>query len=150
GSSGDRRRDHSRHRDGGRARPATGDRGCRDRRRGGRRGGDRGQGPRAGPAVRRPHDPVRRPRGRARGAGGADQPEAMIPLSTVEIAAATGGTTDVAIQVTGIATDSREVSAGDLFVALPGTRADGGEFVDAALAAGAAAAVVPRVSAGTR
>jgi len=74
----------------------------------------------------------------------------MIPLSTVEIAAATGGTTDVAIKVTGIATDSREVAPGDLFVALPGTRADGCEFVDAALAAGAAAALVPRASAGTR
>ena len=74
----------------------------------------------------------------------------MIPLSTVEIAAATGGTTDVAIQVTGIATDSREVSPGDLFVALPGTRADGGEFVDSALAAGAAAALVPRASPGPR
>ena len=74
----------------------------------------------------------------------------MIPLSTVEIAAATGGTTDVAIQVTGIATDSREVAPGDLFVALAGTRKDGGEFADAALAAGAAAALVPRANAGSR
>ena len=74
----------------------------------------------------------------------------MIPLSTVEIAAATGGTTDVAIQVTGIATDSREVAPGDLFVALAGTREDGGEFADAALAAGAAAALVPRANAGSR
>ena len=74
----------------------------------------------------------------------------MIPLSTVEIAAATGGTTDVAIQVTGIATDSRQVSPGDLFVALSGTRADGGEFADAALAAGAAAALVPHANPGSR
>jgi UDP-N-acetylmuramoyl-tripeptide--D-alanyl-D-alanine ligase len=67
----------------------------------------------------------------------------MISLSTAEIAAATGGTTDVAIEVTGIATDSRQVAPGDLFVALPGIRTDGGAFADAALAAGAAAALVP-------
>ena len=74
----------------------------------------------------------------------------MIPLSTAEIAAATGGTTDVVIEVTGIATDSRQVTPGDLFVALPGARADGAAFTDAALAAGAAAALVPRANAGPR
>jgi UDP-N-acetylmuramoyl-tripeptide--D-alanyl-D-alanine ligase len=40
--------------------------------------------------------------------------------------------------------DSRTVAAGDLFLALPGTRADGHEFVAAAAAAGAAGAVVSR------
>ena len=41
--------------------------------------------------------------------------------------------------------DSRQLSAGDLFLALPGTRTDGHEFVAAAAAAGAAGAVVSRV-----
>ncbi len=40
--------------------------------------------------------------------------------------------------------DSRPLSAGDLFAALPGTRTDGHEFVGAAAAAGAAGAVVSR------
>jgi len=38
--------------------------------------------------------------------------------------------------------DSRELRAGDLFVGLAGARADGGEFADAALAAGAWGALV--------
>ena len=44
--------------------------------------------------------------------------------------------------VTAVATDSRQVPAGCLFVALRGERFDGHRFVDAALAAGAAAALV--------
>ena len=42
----------------------------------------------------------------------------------------------------GVTTDSRQVSRGDLFVALRGDRFDGHEFVDQALDAGAAAAMV--------
>jgi len=42
-------------------------------------------------------------------------------------------------EVTGLALDSRRVRPGDLFAALPGTRADGSAFVDSAVAAGAAA-----------
>ncbi len=38
--------------------------------------------------------------------------------------------------------DSRRVQAGDLFVALPGERVDGHDYVDGALAAGAAGAIV--------
>ncbi len=45
---------------------------------------------------------------------------------------------------TGAAIDSRQVSGGELFFALAGSRADGHGFVPAALAAGAAAAVVRR------
>ncbi|MDW8371050.1 MAG: UDP-N-acetylmuramoyl-L-alanyl-D-glutamate--2,6-diaminopimelate ligase [Geminicoccaceae bacterium] len=41
--------------------------------------------------------------------------------------------------VSGLALDSRRVRPGDLFAALPGSRADGLAFVDAALAAGAVA-----------
>jgi UDP-N-acetylmuramoyl-tripeptide--D-alanyl-D-alanine ligase len=40
------------------------------------------------------------------------------------------------------AVDSREVQVGDLFVGLPGAHADGGEFADRALAAGAWGALV--------
>jgi UDP-N-acetylmuramoyl-tripeptide--D-alanyl-D-alanine ligase len=61
-----------------------------------------------------------------------------------EIAAATGGTTSAPFTVTGVTFDSREVGAGDLFVAMPGTVHDGHAFVDAAFAAGAAGAIVAR------
>jgi UDP-N-acetylmuramoyl-L-alanyl-D-glutamate--2,6-diaminopimelate ligase len=48
------------------------------------------------------------------------------------------------VGVTGIAADSRTVKAGDLFVAVPGTRADGLAFVAQALAAGAVAVMAER------
>jgi UDP-N-acetylmuramoyl-tripeptide--D-alanyl-D-alanine ligase len=59
-----------------------------------------------------------------------------------EIAEATGGAASAAFVVTGVTFDSREVQAGDLFVAMPGTVSDGHRFVDAAFAAGAAGAIV--------
>ena len=59
-----------------------------------------------------------------------------------EIAMATGGTASVSFEVTGVTFDSREVQAGDLFVAMPGTIHDGHRFVDSAFAAGAAGAIV--------
>lgn len=46
------------------------------------------------------------------------------------------------VEISGVTTDSRAVGRGDLFVALRGERFDGHAFVDAALAAGAAAALV--------
>jgi UDP-N-acetylmuramoyl-L-alanyl-D-glutamate--2,6-diaminopimelate ligase len=46
-----------------------------------------------------------------------------------------------AIQIGGVTADSRKVNKGDLFVAVPGTKADGSQFVAQALAAGAAAAI---------
>ncbi len=49
-----------------------------------------------------------------------------------------------ATPVTRISVDSRRVAPGDLFVALPGEFADGHAFVEAALRAGAAAAMVTR------
>jgi UDP-N-acetylmuramoyl-tripeptide--D-alanyl-D-alanine ligase len=48
-------------------------------------------------------------------------------------------------RVGGVATDSRDVQPGDLFVALTGERCDGHDFLDAALAAGAGALLVTRV-----
>ena len=44
--------------------------------------------------------------------------------------------------VAGVVIDSRQVSPGDLFVALSGTRADGHDYVDAAAERGAVAAIV--------
>ena len=76
----------------------------------------------------------------------------MIDLTLTEVAAAIGGRrTDAASpRVTGnVQVDSRLVGPGDLFVALPGERVDGHDFVDAALAAGAAGALVTRRPAGT-
>jgi UDP-N-acetylmuramoyl-tripeptide--D-alanyl-D-alanine ligase len=67
----------------------------------------------------------------------------VTPLWTSdEIAAATGGTASGSFQVSGITFDSREVEPGFLFVAMPGTVHDGHDFIAAAFAAGAAAAIV--------
>ena len=59
-----------------------------------------------------------------------------------EIAAATGGTASGDFAVTGISFDSREVGAGDLFVALKGESTDGHRFVAQAAAQGAAGMLV--------
>jgi len=67
----------------------------------------------------------------------------MTPLWTsAEIAQATGGTVHGDFEVAGVTFDSRDVRAGDLFVAMPGTVHDGHQFVAGAIAAGAAAALV--------
>ena len=49
-----------------------------------------------------------------------------------------------AASVTGLAIDSRQVHSGDLFAALPGDRVDGHDFVQAAVASGAAGVLVRR------
>ena len=60
-----------------------------------------------------------------------------------EIAEATGGSLHGGpFEVTGVTFDSREVEHGWLFVAMPGTFADGHDFVAKAFAAGAAGALV--------
>lgn len=46
-----------------------------------------------------------------------------------------------ALEVTGVALDSRVVRPGDLFFALAGSKTDGARFIDAAIAAGAVAVV---------
>lgn len=67
----------------------------------------------------------------------------MAPLWTSpEIEAATGGRASAAFEATGVTFDSREVRAGDLFVAMPGTVHDGHKFVAAAFESGAAGAIV--------
>ena len=62
--------------------------------------------------------------------------------TSAEIEAATGGRASAPFEVAGVTFDSREVGAGDLFVAMPGSVADGHQFVAGAFDAGAAAALV--------
>jgi UDP-N-acetylmuramoyl-tripeptide--D-alanyl-D-alanine ligase len=71
----------------------------------------------------------------------------MIELTLQEIAGFTGGrlTGPADVTVTGSVTlDSRTVAAGDLFVAVVGERVDGHEFLGAAAASGAVAALCSR------
>ena len=73
----------------------------------------------------------------------------MIPLSLAQIAAATGATPDRVASpqalVTGpVVIDSRDVTPGGLFAALPGERVDGHDFAAAAVAAGAVAVLASR------
>ena len=68
-------------------------------------------------------------------------------LNAKQIVQATGGQflaepIDAAEVLTGVTLDSRDVSAGDLYVAIQGERVDGHAFVDAALRAGARGALV--------
>ena len=68
-----------------------------------------------------------------------------MPLWTAsDIAAATGGVASADFAANGVAFDSREVGAGDLFVALTGENTDGHRFIDGAFAQGAAGAIVSR------
>ena len=77
----------------------------------------------------------------------------MIDLTLGEIAGIVGGRVvggDPSTAVTGsVEFDSRRVQHGGLFLALPGERVDGHDFVARALGAGAAAAVVAREVEGT-
>jgi len=70
----------------------------------------------------------------------------VIELGLAEVADAVGGTlTGPDRPVTGAVTvDSRTAGPGDLYVALPGERVDGHDFVAAAVAAGAAGALSTR------
>jgi UDP-N-acetylmuramoyl-tripeptide--D-alanyl-D-alanine ligase len=73
----------------------------------------------------------------------------VIPRLLSEVAEAVGGRLrgdDATVSV--VETDSRRVEPGALFVALRGTRSDGHDFVDEALARGAAAAIVRSVGSG--
>jgi UDP-N-acetylmuramoyl-tripeptide--D-alanyl-D-alanine ligase len=79
----------------------------------------------------------------------------VIPLTLGEVARAAGGPLrdgDPGGTVSAVVADSRQVSAGALFVALPGSRTDGARFAPEALAAGAAAVLARRgtVAAGPR
>lgn len=60
----------------------------------------------------------------------------------LELLGGSGASADVVIN--GVTNDSRTVSAGDLFAALPGSRLDGRQFVASALEKGAAAILMER------
>ena len=67
----------------------------------------------------------------------------MMRFRLSEIAALTGGQAHGAdVEVRGMSHDSRLIEAGNLFIALPGERSDGHQFISAARSAGAAAALV--------
>jgi UDP-N-acetylmuramoyl-tripeptide--D-alanyl-D-alanine ligase len=73
----------------------------------------------------------------------------MRPRALSDVARAVEGTREGEdVEVRSVTTDSRAVGAGGLFVALPGERTDGHRFVDAAISAGAVAAMVAEDLAG--
>lgn len=61
-----------------------------------------------------------------------------------DLAIASGGQMSVPFAASGVSIDTRSLAPGDLFVALPGTHADGHDYVALALAKGAAGAMVAR------
>ncbi|MHC1480075.1 UDP-N-acetylmuramoyl-tripeptide--D-alanyl-D-alanine ligase [Frateuria aurantia] len=67
----------------------------------------------------------------------------MMRLSTVALWTR-GRLAGVDAEVSGVTIDTRSIQPGNLFVALPGERVDGHDFVAAALASGAAGALVSR------
>ena len=64
-------------------------------------------------------------------------------LAGMQVAAVSG---PVDQPVAALSLDSRQVQPGDVFFALPGVKADGARFAEAAIAAGAIAVVGPRGS----
>jgi len=72
-------------------------------------------------------------------------PGAVVRVSAREAAAAWGIAHSADLTFSGVAVDSRRVEPGNLFVALPGARVDGHDFVAEAARRGAAAALVARV-----
>jgi len=66
----------------------------------------------------------------------------MLLWNAAELERATGGRATAAFDATGVSIDSRTIVPGDLFVALKGPNFDGHDYVEAALGAGACAAVV--------
>ena len=63
----------------------------------------------------------------------------MKTISTIDIARACGGITSGDAQITSVVIDNREVKPGSLFIAIKGERLDGHQFIESAVAAGAAA-----------
>ncbi len=76
----------------------------------------------------------------------ADRDMSEFHFTSQELARWTGGrwTREPASPVTGFGIDSRSLQPGEVFIALPGERADGHSFLDVAASRGAAGAVVRR------
>ncbi len=70
----------------------------------------------------------------------------MIPVSAKKLAQVTGGRLISAGReaITGVRTDSRDVRPGELFIPIVGERADGHDYIDQAIAKGAAAVITAR------
>lgn len=68
----------------------------------------------------------------------------MEPITVAQLSKVLGGNLASQELVTGICTDSREAGPGSLFVAIPGERVDGHDYVATALAKGAPLALVQR------
>ncbi|MDX3901386.1 MAG: UDP-N-acetylmuramoyl-tripeptide--D-alanyl-D-alanine ligase [Sphingobium sp.] len=64
--------------------------------------------------------------------------------TSADIAEATGGIASAPFAASGVAFDSREVTGGDLFVAMKGEATDGHRFIDKAFGQGAAGAIVSK------
>lgn len=71
----------------------------------------------------------------------------MRPLPAADICRAVGGTflQTGGGTVTGVTSDSRQITSGDLFIPLVGARFDGHDYIDTALSAGAAGCLCNRV-----
>ena len=67
-----------------------------------------------------------------------------LPLARIEEFLNATGECELKEVATGYSIDSRSIQRGELFFAVKGERLDGHEFVEAALNAGASAAVVSR------
>jgi UDP-N-acetylmuramoyl-tripeptide--D-alanyl-D-alanine ligase len=65
-----------------------------------------------------------------------------LPLWRIAEFTGAGGDFDRDTIATGYSIDSRTINSGELFIALPGERFDGHDYVSAALEKGAAAAMV--------
>jgi UDP-N-acetylmuramoyl-tripeptide--D-alanyl-D-alanine ligase len=71
----------------------------------------------------------------------------MNPIPLQELADRLGGSIDPqssTLEISGFATDSRDVKPGDLFIAIRGAQVDGHAYVEAAMGRGAVAALVER------
>src|SRR5262249_19713462 len=108
----------------------------------------RRQGPRGQPGDTWRQAPLCRCRGTCSAAGSASRDRIMIELTLAEVASAVGGVLHSCVATelitAGVEFDSRRVTPGGLFVALPGERVDGHDFAAAAVAAGAVGVLAGR------
>lgn len=71
----------------------------------------------------------------------------LISTSLTELARVVGGSTESKVSVTGITHNSKEIVAGDLYVAVPGSKHHGIEFLSEAIANGAVGVVTDETGA---